>query len=179
MPQNRVGGMLLSLLPGFDSCMQVSYKLAWTSISSLLSQFSRDYGPEVLLQINIAYFFPSIPVLCLQTVFNDGMDRRMGLPLAALTRFTIGLGGLALLMSFFPYLAATHQGLIATTVIIGEGQSLPSSVSWPLLMFTSPPMHRPQGMSYGIAFGTSYQLASKFSPGSTVAVRLPRSEVHP
>ena len=122
----------------------MSYKLAWTAISSLLSQFSRDYGPEVLLQINIAYFFPSIPVLCLQTAFNDVMDRRLGLPAAALTRLAGGLGGLALLTSFFPILANTHTGLITTTVFIG--------------------------MSYGLAFGTSYQLASKFTPASTVAL---------
>lgn len=123
---------------------QVSYKLAWTAISSLLSQFSRNYGPEVLLQINIAYFFPSIPVLCLQTAFNDAMDRRLGLPAAAMTRFTVGLGALALLTSFFPILASSHKGLILTTVLVG--------------------------MSYGLAFGTSYQLASKFSPASTVAL---------
>ena len=122
----------------------MSYKLAWTSISSLLSQFSRDYGPEVLLQLNIAYFLPSIPVLCLQTIFNDRMDRRLGLPLAAMLRFTAGLGGLALLTSFFPMLAASHAGLLGTTALIG--------------------------MAYGLAFGTSYQLASKFSPASTVAL---------
>jgi hypothetical protein len=122
----------------------VSYKLAWTSISSLLSQFGRDYGPEVLLQLNIAYFLPSIPVLCIQTVFNDAMDRRFGLPMGAMMRFTVGLGGLALLMSFFPLLASSHAGLLGTTVVVG--------------------------MCYGLAFGTSYQLASKFSPASTVAL---------
>lgn len=50
---------------------QVAYKLAWTAISSLLSQYSQQHGPEILLYLNVAYFFPSIPVLILQTAFND------------------------------------------------------------------------------------------------------------
>lgn len=57
----------------------------------------------------------SIPVLVLQTVFNDKMDRRLGLPTAALIRFTIGLGGLAVLMSYFPMLATSHRSLLLVT----------------------------------------------------------------
>ena len=58
-------------------------------------------------------------MLFMQLPFNDGMDRRLGLPVAALLRFTLGLGGLAVLMSFFPLLASSHNGLIATTVVVG------------------------------------------------------------
>ena len=74
--------------------MQVSYKLAFTAISSLLSQYSNQYGPDILLQLNVAYFFPSIPVLMLQTAFNDrwgqaggwGLAARGGRPSATRTR---------------------------------------------------------------------------------------------
>ena len=52
-------------------CTQVSYKLAWTAISSLLTQYSKQHGPDILLWLNVCYFFPSIPVLVLQTAFND------------------------------------------------------------------------------------------------------------
>ena len=54
-------------------------------------------------------------MLVLQTMFNDKMDRRLGLPTAALIRFTIGLGGLAVLMSYFPMLATSHQSLLSVT----------------------------------------------------------------
>ncbi|GAX81468.1 hypothetical protein CEUSTIGMA_g8897.t1 [Chlamydomonas eustigma] len=124
--------------------ISVSYKLPWTCISSLLSQFSRDYGPEVLLQLNFAYFFPSIPILVLQTIFNERMDQKLGLPLGALVRFVFGLGGLSVIMSFFPILASTHLSLLLTTVAVG--------------------------ICYGAAFGTSYQLASRFPASSTVAL---------
>lgn len=120
----------------------MAYKLAWTAISSLLSQFSRDYGPQVLLQLNVAYFLPSIPVLLLQTSFNDVMDRKLGMAKATLFRLTLGLGSLVLLMAYFPYLATTHASLLATTVMVG--------------------------LSYGVAFGTSYQTASKFPATCTV-----------
>ncbi len=69
--------------------ISLCYKLPWNSISSLLAQYGKIYGPDVLLQLNIAYFFPSIPVLVLQTMLNDVMDRRLGLPLAALLRYVI------------------------------------------------------------------------------------------
>mmetsp|Transcript_22046 Transcript_22046/g.48132 ORF Transcript_22046/g.48132 Transcript_22046/m.48132 type:complete len:479 (+) Transcript_22046:161-1597(+) len=141
---NLISKAVQLLNPACFFFISVAYKLAWTAISSLLSQFSRDYGPEVLLQLNIAYFFPSIPVLVLQTVFNDAMDQRLGLPMAALIRFMAGLGGLALLTSYFTYLATSHASLVVTTALVGA--------------------------SYGIAFGTSYQLASKFSAYSTVAL---------
>jgi hypothetical protein len=64
----------------------------------------------------------SIPVLVLQTLFNDRMDRRLGLPLAALTRFMVGLGSLALIMSYFPLLTPTHTGLLVSTGEKGEAR---------------------------------------------------------
>lgn len=123
---------------------QVAYKLPWTAISSLLSQFSRDFGPQVLLQLNVAYFFPSIPVLVLQTLFNDSMDKKFGLAKGAATRLALGLGSLVVLTASFPAMATSHLGLLAGTVMVG--------------------------VSYGLAFGTSYQLASRFAPAATVAL---------
>lgn len=121
----------------------MSYKLAWTAVSSLLSQFSKQYGPQVLLQLNIAYFLPSIPVLVLQTFGNDAMDRRLGgRSRGALLRFLLGLGGLVALTASFPSVATSHRQLLAVTAAIG--------------------------VAYGVAFGTSYQLAPCFPPICTV-----------
>ncbi|KAL6763078.1 hypothetical protein V8C86DRAFT_2507052 [Haematococcus lacustris] len=123
--------------------ISVAYKLAWTAISSLLSQFSRDYGPQVLLQLNVAYFLPSIPVLLLQTLLNDRMDRRLGSRVrGAMLRFVAGLGSLIALTAHFPSIASSHTRLLGATAAVG--------------------------MAYGLAFGTSYQLASRFPPSSTV-----------
>ncbi|GLC52618.1 hypothetical protein PLESTB_000649700 [Pleodorina starrii] len=141
----RLISKLPSVAPLCFFLISVAYKLAWTAISSLLSQYSKAYGPGILLQLNVAYFFPSIPVLMLQAVFNDRMDRRLGLPGGALLRFSLGLGGLVALTRYFPALTAgSEQALLVTTVLVG--------------------------MSYGIAFGTSYQIASKYAAGATVAL---------
>jgi hypothetical protein len=125
---------------------QVAYKTAWTAISSLLSQFSRDFGPQVLLHLNVAYFFPSIPVLLLQSAFQERMERRFGLAGSALARFCSGLGGLVLLTLAFPWFCHSEAELLSATVLVG--------------------------VSYGVAFGTSYQLVSRFPKSSTVALTL-------
>ncbi|KAG2500340.1 hypothetical protein HYH03_001915 [Edaphochlamys debaryana] len=73
------------------------------------------------------------------------MDRRLGLPFGALSRLLVGLGSLVALTYHFPQLTAPSQeALLFTTVLIG--------------------------MSYGVAFGTSYQIASKYPSGATVAL---------
>ncbi len=97
----------------------------------------------MLLQLNIAYFLPSIPVLMLQTRYNEAFDRKVGGPArGAILRFLLGLGGLTMLTLYFPNLASSHSRLLAVTTAVG--------------------------MSYGVAFGTSYQLASHFPPVNTV-----------
>lgn len=66
--------------------MQVSYKVPWTAISSLLGQLSQRFGPQVLLYLNLAYFVPSMPALLLQIVTQHALDEHMGVPQAALAR---------------------------------------------------------------------------------------------
>ncbi|EFJ41398.1 hypothetical protein VOLCADRAFT_98621 [Volvox carteri f. nagariensis] len=144
---SRLLPRLPSVAPLCFFLISVSYKLAWTAISSLLSQYSKAYGPDILLQLNVAYFFPSIPVLILQALFNDRMDRRLGIPAGVLLRFIVGLGGLVGLTHFFPQITAgSEQALLVATVLVG--------------------------ISYGVAFGTSYQVASKYPAGSTVALTM-------
>ena len=125
---------------------QVAYKTAWTAISSLLAQFSRDFGPQVLLHLNVAYFLPSIPVLLLQSAFQERIEARFGLAGSALARFCVGLGGLVLLTAVFPAFCHSVAALLSATVLVG--------------------------MSYGLAFGTSYQLVSRFPKHNTVALTL-------
>lgn len=74
-------------------------------------------------------------MLVLQTMFNDKMDRRLGLPTAALIRFAIGLGGLAVLMSHFPMLATSHHSLLNVT---GEHSGCQQLVSKQQLVLRGP-----------------------------------------
>lgn len=136
--QAREGGLVV------HGMLQAAYKLAWTSISSLLEDLGEVYGPEVLLHLNVAYFFPSIPILVLQTVLNDALIRRFGLPQITLSKFVLGLGGLAVCSYQFPHIMHSEQSVLVLTVVVG--------------------------MCYGMAFGTSYQIVSRFSPADTVAL---------
>jgi hypothetical protein len=70
-----------------DPGLQVSFKVPWTAISSLLGQFSKQFNrPAILLQLNLAYFLPSMPMLLLQSVIMDRLEQAMGAPKAAVLR---------------------------------------------------------------------------------------------
>lgn len=56
----------------------------------MLASFKRQFGPTVLLQLNMAFFLPSIPVLFLQTLMDPYFDRKFGLPRAMSARMSIG-----------------------------------------------------------------------------------------
>lgn len=70
--------------------LQVSYTIGWTAISSLLGTYKLQYGPQILLQMNSAYFLPSIPVLLLQTQWDDFFNRKFGLAKATTFRLIFG-----------------------------------------------------------------------------------------
>lgn len=124
--------------------VSVAYKMPWTALSSLLTQFSKEFGPEVLLYLNVAYFFPSIPVLVLQSAVHSQLEAYLGPARSYLWRLTVGLGGLVLMSASLPLWAGQLGSLVTATGIIG--------------------------MAYGLAFGTSYQLVAKFGSSSTVAL---------
>lgn len=124
--------------------LQAAYKLAWTALSSMLEDLGSVYGPQVLLYLNIAYFFPSIPVLLLQTVFNEPLVRLCGLPQITLAKFAAGLGGLSVASFMVPHVMHSQQELLVMTIVIG--------------------------ICYGLAFGTSYQIVSRFSAADTIAL---------
>jgi hypothetical protein len=67
--------------------LQVAYKVPWTAISSLLGQFSVQFGdPQVLLYLNLAYLLPSIPALMIHSSFQNKLETSLGVPRAALIR---------------------------------------------------------------------------------------------
>lgn len=43
----------------------MAYTVLWIMLTSQLGTYSKVFGPQVLLQLNLAYYLPSIPVLVL------------------------------------------------------------------------------------------------------------------
>ena len=78
------------------SRMQVAYTIGWTAISSMLAFYKQLYGPQILLQLNTAYFLPSIPILLIQTQCDAQINRSLGIATATAVRLFIG--GLLLLL---------------------------------------------------------------------------------
>lgn len=58
--------------------LQLAFTMVWMTIISQLGYYKILYGPQVLLQMNIAYFLPSIPLLGLSSQFDEKLDQKFG-----------------------------------------------------------------------------------------------------
>jgi hypothetical protein len=88
-------------------------------LTSELGYYSRKFGPEVLLQLNLAYYLPSIPVLVLSSHVERAMDDHFGRTQSMLLRLVAGLLGCALICAAFPFLPSSLEWLLGTTAVIG------------------------------------------------------------
>ena len=58
--------------------LQLAFTMVWMTIVSQLGYYKLLYGPQVLLQMNIAYFLPSIPLLGLSSFYDEKLDQQFG-----------------------------------------------------------------------------------------------------
>lgn len=65
--------------------LQLAFTMVWMTIISQLGYYKLLYGPQVLLQMNIAYFLPSIPLLGLSSQFDERLDQKFGMASQLLT----------------------------------------------------------------------------------------------
>ncbi|DBA92716.1 TPA: hypothetical protein ACH3X1_002925 [Trebouxia sp. C0004] len=78
--------------------ISLAFTMVWMTIISQLGYYKILYGPQVLLQMNIAYFLPSIPLLGLSSQFDERLDQKFAFSAAyqMVARFanknTISLG---------------------------------------------------------------------------------------
>ncbi|KAK9828283.1 hypothetical protein WJX74_007233 [Apatococcus lobatus] len=124
--------------------VSVAYTIGWTAISSMLAFYKQLYGPQILLQLNTAFFLPSIPILLIQTQCDAQINRSLGIATATACRLFVGLGGSAIICALYPFYAESVPYLLWITAFLG--------------VFS------------GIAFGSSYQLVAYFEPVNTVAL---------
>jgi len=77
-----------------DTCfflLSVGYTSPWTALSSELGYLKRLHGPKVLLWLNLAYFFPAVPLMLLQIVLDHHHDRKWGVGVTTLVRQSVAL----------------------------------------------------------------------------------------
>ena len=56
----------------------------------MLAFYKQLYGPQILLQLNTAYFLPSIPILLIQTQWDAQINRSLGIATATACRLFVG-----------------------------------------------------------------------------------------
>jgi len=118
--------------------------LVWIIITSELGYYSHLYGPQVLLQLNLAFYLPSIPVLVLMGQLEPLLSDLLGPTASMAVRLMAGLGGCAALCAAFPFLPTRLGVLLGTTMVLG--------------------------IVSAIAFSTSYQLVAWFRSADTIAL---------
>lgn len=147
------------------------------------------HGPHILLHLNLAYFFPSIPILLIQTLANDALIRRFGLPQVqhpprqAAAASSRSSSSAALQASPFscplPFFASSHVaaagGLQITLAkfTLGLGGLAAACHAFPAAMHSERGVLAATmlvGACYGLAFGTAYQIVARFSPADSMAL---------
>ncbi|KAI7843994.1 hypothetical protein COHA_002532 [Chlorella ohadii] len=116
--------------------VSVAFTSAWLAVSSQLDYYRKLHGPQVLLQLNIAYYLPSIPLLVVSAFLDKPLEERLGVARTILTRLLVGLVGYGAVCASFPFMPERIWFLLGATIALG--------------LFS------------GIAFSASYQLASLF-----------------
>lgn len=58
--------------------VSMAYTSAWLAVCSQLDFFRSLYGPQVLLQLNIAYYLPTVPLLIVSSFLDRHLDAKLG-----------------------------------------------------------------------------------------------------
>ncbi|KAF6259792.1 hypothetical protein COO60DRAFT_1700650 [Scenedesmus sp. NREL 46B-D3] len=138
----RIKGRKLSVIRFL--IVSVAYTTPWIVMLSQLAYYSKIYGPQVLLQLNIAYYLPSIPILLLLGHIEKVLDEQFGSTASMAIRLTIGLTGCAAISAVYPFIPGRLSFLL--WLVVGLG-----SIS-------------------AVAFSTSYQLVAWFRSADTIAL---------
>jgi hypothetical protein len=123
---------------------QVAYTILWIILTSELGYYSKKFGPEILLLLNLAYYIPSIPVLIISGKIEKLLNEQFGQTKSMLVRLTSGLLGCAVICASFPFLPDTRMWLLVATAVLGALAA--------------------------VAFTTSYQLVAWFRSADTIAL---------
>eukprot|EP00775_Hariotina_reticulata_P003412 gene3412-3685_t len=124
--------------------ISLAYTFPWIIMLSQLAHYSKIYGPQVLLQLNIAHYLPSIPVLLIIGHFEKLLDQQLGNTASMAVRLTAGLCGCAALSATYPFISTRLVYLLWLVVGLGSVSS--------------------------VAFSTSYQLVAWFRSADTIAL---------
>jgi hypothetical protein len=113
--------------------LQIGFTIVWVILLSQLAYYSKLYGPQVLLQMNIAYYLPTIPILLLAGQVEKILDEQAGTTMSMFVRLTFGLLGCAVLCAYFPFIPQHVKNLLWVVVGLGSFSAIAMSTSYQLV----------------------------------------------
>lgn len=129
----RIKGRTWSVVRFF--LIAVSFMCAWVLVSSELGYYSRWFGPQILLELSMAFYLPSIPVLVISGQFEKVLDARLGVVQSMALRLLLGLCGCTACAAAFPFLPTTHSALLWTVAVLGTLSAIAFSTSYQLVQW--------------------------------------------
>eukprot|EP00197_Chlamydomonas_leiostraca_P003288 CAMPEP_0202872354 /NCGR_PEP_ID=MMETSP1391-20130828/21020_1 /ASSEMBLY_ACC=CAM_ASM_000867 /TAXON_ID=1034604 /ORGANISM="Chlamydomonas leiostraca, Strain SAG 11-49" /LENGTH=364 /DNA_ID=CAMNT_0049553379 /DNA_START=39 /DNA_END=1129 /DNA_ORIENTATION=+ len=129
----RIKGHAASVIRFFF--ISVSFMMAWVLITSELGYYSKWFGPQILLELSLAFYFPSIPVLILSGSLEKVLDAKVGPVMSMAGRLVAGLTGCVVCCAAFPFLPTTHSALLWLTATIGVLSAVAFSTSYQLVQW--------------------------------------------
>eukprot|EP00201_Polytomella_parva_P020566 CAMPEP_0175045602 /NCGR_PEP_ID=MMETSP0052_2-20121109/4523_1 /TAXON_ID=51329 ORGANISM="Polytomella parva, Strain SAG 63-3" /NCGR_SAMPLE_ID=MMETSP0052_2 /ASSEMBLY_ACC=CAM_ASM_000194 /LENGTH=348 /DNA_ID=CAMNT_0016309169 /DNA_START=80 /DNA_END=1123 /DNA_ORIENTATION=- len=113
----------------------IAFMELWILVTSQLTYYSRLYGAQILLQLNLAFYVPSIPVLVLSGQVEKVLDDRFGKTMSMMIRLNTGLAGCLIMCAAFPFLPTTHFTLITAIAILGTLSAVAFSTTYQLVQW--------------------------------------------
>ncbi|KAF5836510.1 hypothetical protein DUNSADRAFT_5841 [Dunaliella salina] len=129
----RIKGRAKSAIRFF--LIAVSFAMPFVLITSLLGYYSLWFGPQILLELTLAFYVPSIPVLIILGQIESPMATWLGPTSSALCRLLVGLLGCTLVAGAFPFLPSTHASLLWLTAALGTVSSIAFSTSYQVVQW--------------------------------------------
>ncbi len=84
--------------------------------------------------MNIAYYLPSIPLLIISAIFDEALDRKLGVARTILVRLLLGMVGYALVCAWFPFQPVHIWYLLGSVVALGLCSGIAFSASYQVKM---------------------------------------------
>jgi hypothetical protein len=81
--------------------------MAWIALTSELGYLKSLHGPNVLLNLNLAYYAPSLPVLTLQLFLDSVYDMKYGTAITTTVRQGVSLLVCAACCVVLPFISWT------------------------------------------------------------------------
>ena len=87
------------------------------------------FGPRILLQLNLAFYLPSLPLLAAADRWDAPFNQKYGEKRSTTGRLLAGFGGGALVLATLPWHGDTRAWLLGATAVLGVCCSSAMNVS--------------------------------------------------